>query len=362
MTAEQFPYYRNWRGLIRPKKLEVDSDTHTDIYGKFTCEPLEKGYGITLGNALRRVLLSSLQGAAIVSLKTEGVLHEFGTIPGVIEDLTDIILNLKGVRLKLFKDEEKLLKLEKQGSGELRAGDLIAPQGDVEILNPEHHIATLTEDAEVRMDLLVKWGKGYVSAEGNKDPDQPIGTIAIDALFSPIRKVNFAVTQARVGQRTDYDKLTIEVLTDGAITPEDAIAYAAKILKEQFTVFINFDENEEPVEEKRTPDFGSKLEYLDQKIDELEFSVRSANCLKNADIHYIGELVQKTEQEMLKTKNFGRKSLQEIQKVLDAMGLQLGMNLEGWSPPKEKETPDAKDSAEKEAKEEAKKENEGDQS
>ena len=212
------------------------------------------------------------------------------------------------------------------------------------------------------MDLLVKWGKGYVSAEGNKDPDQPIGTIAIDALFSPIRKVNFAVTQARVGQRTDYDKLTIEVLTDGAVTPEDAIAYAAKILKEQFTIFINFNEDEEPVEEKHLPDFGSKLGYLDRKIDELEFSVRSANCLKNANIHYIGELVQKTEQEMLKTKNFGRKSLQEIQKNLDAMGLQLGMNLEGWSPPKEKETDTEEDSAKEEATEEAKKENEGDQS
>ncbi len=362
MSAEQIPYYRNWRGLIRPKRLEVDSDTHTGLYGKFTCEPLEKGYGVTLGNALRRVLLSSLQGAAIVSVKIDGVLHEFGTMPGVIEDVTDIILNLKGVRLKLFNDEEKLLKLKKQGSGELRAGDLIAPQGGVEILNPEHHIATLTEDAEVRMDLLVKWGKGYVSAERNKDPDQPIGTIAIDALFSPIRKVNFAVTQARVGQRTDYDKLTIEVLTDGAVTPEDAIAYAAKILKEQFTIFINFNEDEEPVEEKHLPDFGSKLGYLDRKIDELEFSVRSANCLKNANIHYIGELVQKTEQEMLKTKNFGRKSLQEIQKNLDAMGLQLGMNLEGWSPPKEKETDTEEDSAKEEATEEAKKENEGDQS
>ncbi len=338
MTAEQFPYYRNWQALIRPKRLEVDSDTHTGMYGKFTCEPLEKGYGITLGNALRRVLLSSLQGAAIVSVRIDGVLHEFGTIPGVIEDVTDIILNLKGVRLKLFKYEEKLLRVERSGAGELRAGDLIASQGDIEILNPDHHIATLTEDAEVRMELLVKWGKGYVPAEGNKDPDQPIGTIAIDALFSPIRKVNFAVTQARVGQRTDYDKLTIEVLTDGAITPEDAIAYAAKILKEQFTVFINFDESEEPVEEKHAPDFGSELEYLNQRIDELEFSVRSANCLKNANIHYIGELVQKTEQEMLKTKNFGRKSLMEIQKHLDAMGLHLGMKLEGWSPPKEEET------------------------
>jgi DNA-directed RNA polymerase subunit alpha len=333
MTAEQTPYYRNWRELIRPKRLEVNSGTRTSSYGKFSCEPLERGYGITLGNALRRVLLSSLQGAAIVSVKIEGVLHELGTIPGVIEDVTDIILNLKGVHPKIFKEEEKILVLEKQGPGEVRAEDLIAPQGGVEILNPDHHIATLTEDGELRMEMMVKWGKGYVSAESNKDPDQPIGTVAIDALFSPVHKVNFVVTKARVGQMTDYDKLTIEVLTDGTILPEDAIAYAAKILKDQFTVFINFDEKEKSEEEKLSSNFEGKLEYLNREIDELEFSVRSANCLKNADIHYIGELVQKTEQEMLKTKNFGRKSLQEIQESLVGMGLHLGMKLQGWSPP-----------------------------
>jgi len=333
MTAEQTPYYRNWRELIRPKRLEVNSGTRTSSYGKFSCEPLERGYGITLGNALRRVLLSSLQGAAIVSVKIEGVLHELGTIPGVIEDVTDIILNLKGVHPKIFKEEEKILVLEKQGPGEVCAEDLIAPQGGVEILNPDHHIATLTEDGELRMEMMVKWGKGYVSAESNKDPDQPIGTVAIDALFSPVHKVNFVVTKARVGQMTDYDKLTIEVLTDGTILPEDAIAYAAKILKDQFTVFINFDEKEKSEEEKLSSNFEGKLEYLNREIDELEFSVRSANCLKNADIHYIGELVQKTEQEMLKTKNFGRKSLQEIQESLVGMGLHLGMKLQGWSPP-----------------------------
>ena len=258
MTAEQTPYYRNWRELIYPKRLEVNSATHTNSYGKFSCEPLERGYGITLGNALRRVLLSSLQGAAIVSVKIDGVLHELGTIPGVIEDVTNIILNLKGIHPKIFGEEEKTLILEKQGPGEVRGEDLIAPQGGVEILNPDHHIATLTEDGELRMEMMVKWGKGYVSAESNKDPEQPIGTIAIDALFSPIQKVNFVVTKARVGQMTD---------------------------------------------------------------------------LKNANIHYIGELVQKSEQEMLKTKNFGRKSLQEIQESLDAMGLHLGMKLQGWSPP-----------------------------
>ncbi|NOR05557.1 MAG: DNA-directed RNA polymerase subunit alpha [Deltaproteobacteria bacterium] len=333
MTAEQTPYYRNWRELIRPKRLEVNSATHTSFYGKFSCEPLERGYGTTLGNSLRRVLLSSLQGAAIVSVKIEGVLHELGTIPGVIEDVTDIILNLKGVRLKIFKDEEKILILEKQRPGEVRAEDLIAPHGGVEVLNPDHHIATLTEDGELRMEMMAKWGKGYVSAESNKDPDHPIGTIAIDALFSPVQKVNFVVTKARVGQMTDYDKLTMEVLTDGTVLPEDAIAYAAKILKDQFTVFINFDEKEESEEEKLSSDFEGKLEYLNRKIDELEFSVRSANCLKNANIYYIGELVQKSEQEMLKTKNFGRKSLQEIQGNLDGMGLQLGMKLQGWNPP-----------------------------
>ncbi len=334
MTAEQTPYYRNWRELIRPKRLEVNSATRTSFYGKFSCEPLERGYGTTLGNALRRVLLSSLQGAAIVSIKIEGVLHELGTIPGVIEDVTDIILNLKGVRLKIFKDEEKILILEKQGPGEVGAKDLIAPHGGVEVLNPDHHIATLTEDGELRMEMMAKWGKGYVSGESNKDPDQPIGTVAIDALFSPVQKVNFVVTKARVGQMTDYDKLTMEVLTDGTVLPEDAMAYAAKILKDQFAVFINFDEKEGAEEEKLSSDFEGKIEYLNRKIDELEFSVRSANCLKNADIYYIGELVQKTEQEMLKTKNFGRKSLQEIQENLNSMGLHLGMKLQGWSQPK----------------------------
>lgn len=344
MTAEQTLYYRNWQELIRPKKLEVNSATHTSSYGKFSCEPLERGYGITLGNSLRRVLLSSLQGTAIVSVKIDGVLHELATIPGVIEDVTDIILNLKGVRLKIFKDEEKILILEKQGPGEVRAKDLIAPHGGVEVLNPDHHIATLTEDGELRMEMMAKWGKGYVSAESNKDPDQPIGTIAIDALFSPVQKVNFVVTKARVGQMTDYDKLTMEILTDGTVLPEDAMAYAAKILKDQFTVFINFDEKEESEEEKLSSDFEGKLEYLNRKIDELEFSVRSANCLKSVNIRYIGELVQKSEQEMLRTKNFGRKSLQEIQENLDSMGLHLGMELEGWTPP---EKTDARENTEK---------------
>ncbi|HID97941.1 MAG TPA: DNA-directed RNA polymerase subunit alpha [Thermodesulfobacteriaceae bacterium] len=338
MSAEQTPFYRNWRELIRPNKLEVDPDTYTSFYGKFTCEPLERGFGITLGNALRRILLSSLQGAAIVSVKMEGVLHELASIPGVIEDVTDIILNLKGVRLQLFKDEDQLLTIEKKGAGEILAGDLVAPRGGVEILNPDHHIATLTEDGELNMEMVAKWGKGYAPAEMNKEPDQVIGTIPIDALFSPIEKVNYRVTQARVGQMTDYDKLSLEVTTDGTVTPEQAVAYAAKILKEQFAVFINFDEKEEPQEQPVEPDFDGKLEFLNRRIDELEFSVRSANCLKNANINYIGELVQKTEQEMLKTKNFGRKSLEEILRILDTMGLELGMTLEGWNPPENEES------------------------
>ncbi len=335
MSTEQTPFYRNWRELIVPKRLEIDSETRTESYGKFTCEPLERGYGTTLGNALRRILLSSLQGAAIVSVKIEGVLHELATIPGVLEDVTEIILNLKGVRPKLFQDGEKWLRVEKKGPCYISAKDLVAPEGGVEILNPDHHIATLTEDGELNMEMKVKWGKGYVAAEENAklDPDAPIGTIAIDALYSPIKKVNFVVSQARVGQRTDYDKLTLEVWTDGSVAPEDAVAYSAKILKEQLAVFINFDEEEEPEEEPPAPELGGKLEDLNRRIDELEFSVRSANCLKNANIHYIGELVQKTEQEMLKTKNFGRKSLEEILKILDGMGLKLGMKLEGWSPP-----------------------------
>ncbi len=333
MTNEKIPFYRNWRELIKPNRLDINSETHSRSYGKFTCEPLERGYGITLGNSLRRVLLSSLQGAAIVQVKIEGVLHELSTIPGVLEDVTDIILNLKGVRLRLLDGEDRMVRVEKKGPGTVSAADIISPSGGIEILNPEHHIATLSDDGQLTMEMQVKWGKGYVPAERNEDPDQPIGTMAIDALFSPVEKVNYVVTQARVGQMTDYDKLTMEIWTDGSVTPEDALAYAAKILKDQLTVFINFDEAQEPEEEKATKGLEGISDHLNRRIDELEFSVRSANCLKNANIHYIGELVQKTEQEMLKTKNFGRKSLKEIKTILEQMGLQLGMELEGWKSP-----------------------------
>ena len=320
---------KNWRELIRPKRLEIETGEDPSRYAKFVCEPLERGFGTTLGNALRRVLLSSLRGAAITAVKIDGVLHEFTSAPGVVEDVTDIILNLKQVRLRLEGDGPKQLILEKEGEGVVTAGDI---QGDssVTILNKDLPICTLAKDGRVRMELTVDEGKGYVPADWDASNTETIGVIPIDAIFTPVRKVSYNVTQARVGQRTDYDKLTMEIWTDGSVTPEDALALAAKILKEQLTVFINFEEYEEPVEEaeeEKEPEFN---ENLFRSVDELELSVRSANCLKNADIRYIGELVQKTEAEMLKTKNFGRKSLNEIKEILAEMGLSLGMQLENF--------------------------------
>jgi DNA-directed RNA polymerase subunit alpha len=324
---------RNWRELIRPSRIEVDEDSHSDSYAKFSCEPLERGFGHTIGNALRRILISSLQGAAITSVRIDGVLHEFSTIPGVLEDVSDIILNLKGVRLRYLGHGPTILKISSSGEGTVKAGDIQTPP-DVEVLNPEHHIATLGPDGAIEAELTVQTGKGYVTADRNKNPDDPIGVIALDAAFSPIVKVNYVVTQARVGQITDYDKLTLEVHTNGAVRPEDAVAYSAKILKEQLTIFINFPEEPEPVEEK-TEEEPQLNENLFRTVDELELSVRSANCLKNADIKYIGELVQKSEGEMLKTKNFGRKSLNEIKEMLTEMGLSLGMKLDGFPPREE---------------------------
>ena len=318
---------KNWRELIKPRRLEVDQDSYTDTYGKFECEPLERGFGTTIGNALRRILLSSIQGAAIVSVKFGGVLHEFSTIPGVLEDVTDIILNLKEVNLKLIDQDEAVVRLHKEGGGVATAGE-IETNGHVKILNPEQHIATVTKEGELDMELLVQMGKGYVPAERNKTSDQPIGVIPIDAVFSSIEKVNFRVTNARVGQITDYDKLTLEIWTDGSVFPEDAIAYAAKILKEQMNPFINFEEEPEPEEEEGEEEVESLNENLFRPVSELELSVRSANCLQNANITYIGELVQKSEPEMLKTKNFGRKSLNEIKEILEDMGLSLGMKID----------------------------------
>ncbi|MBW2102796.1 MAG: DNA-directed RNA polymerase subunit alpha [Deltaproteobacteria bacterium] len=327
---------KNWRELIRPKRIEIQEDTYSDFYGKFTCEPLERGFGITIGNSLRRILLSSLQGAAIVSVKFDGVLHEFTTIPGVVEDVTDIILNLKEIRLKLVNAEEAVMRLSHKGEGVVRAGDIEAGE-HVVILNPDQHIATLNKEADLVMEMAVRSGKGYVPAERIKTKDMPIGVIPMDAIFSPIKKVNYVVTNARVGQITDYDKLTLEVWTDGSVTPEDAVAFAAKILKEQMTPFINFEEEPEPLDEEEGEEGEILNENLFRPVSELELSVRSANCLKNANITLIGELVQKTEAEMLKTKNFGRKSLNEIKAILDEMGLSLGMQLDHFPPARKPE-------------------------
>lgn len=326
--------HMNWRGMIRPDRLHSES---TASYGKFVCEPLERGFGITCGNALRRIILSSLYGAAITSVKFEGVMHEFSVVPGVLEDVSEIILNLKQVRLKVFDPEPKTVTIVAKGEGAVTAGDIVSGDGRVTVLNPEQHIATLTSDAELNMTMAVKVGKGYSLAENNKDEEAPVGTIAIDAVFSPIKRVNYVVGNARVGQRTDYDKLTLEVWTDGSVQPEDALAYAAKILKDQMTTFINFDEEAEP-DRERGSDRGMEPQFnenLYRSVEELELSVRSANCLKNANILKIFQLVQKTENEMLKTKNFGRKSLNEIKEVLSEMGLSLGMKLDGFMPPEE---------------------------
>ena len=318
----------NWRELITPKRLEVDEKSLTPTYGKFFGEPFERGYGITVGNALRRVLLSSLQGAAIVALRVKGVLHEFSTIPGVTEDVTDIVLNLKEVRVKLHDGTvEETARIQTRGEREVTAADVQAGPR-VEVLNPHQHLAMLAKDAELDMELVIRLGRGYVPAERNKREEDPAGTIPIDAIFSPILKVNFTVTNARVGQRTDYDRLTLEVHTDGSVRPEDAVGHAARILQQQLAIFVNFEEepsarSEEHVEVPHN-------ENLYRPVDDLELSVRSANCLQNADIKYIGELVQKTEQEMLKTKNFGRKSLNEIKEFLQEMGLSLGMKLENF--------------------------------
>ena len=325
---------RNWRELIRPRRLEMEEGESTGTYGRFWCEPLERGFGLTLGNALRRVLLSALQGAAITNVRINGVLHEFSTIPGVEEDVSDIVLNLKEVRLRMHAGGPKVLRLHKKGAGFITAGDFATEDSSIEILNPDHRVATLAPEADIEIEVTVDLGKGYVLAEKNKTEEMPIGTIPIDSIFSPIRRVNYTVTPARVGRETDFDRLNLEVWTDGAVLPADAVAYAAKILKDQLTIFINFEEPEElaaPAIEEPT----ALNPNLFKSVDELELSVRSANCLQNANIRYIGELVQRSEAEMLKTKNFGRKSLNEIKEILDSMGLSLGMTLESFPPRKE---------------------------
>jgi DNA-directed RNA polymerase subunit alpha len=320
---------RNWRDLIRPKAIQLDPETSTEHYGRFVCEPLERGFGTTIGNSLRRVLLASLQGAAITAVRIDGALHEFTTIPDVVEDVTDIILNLKEVVFRAESPRTYTVRLEKEGPGLVTAGDIKLVDG-LTVLNKDHVVASLDKKGPLSMELTVGVGRGYVPAERNKTPTMPIGSVPIDSLFSPIRKVNYTVQNARVGQQTDYDKLILEVFTNGAVKPADAVAFAAKILKEQLSIWINFEETDETSYAAGGGDDAPMNENLFRSVDELELSVRSANCLQNANIQLIGELVQRTEQDMLKTKNFGRKSLKEIKEILGTMGLSLGMKLENW--------------------------------
>ena len=319
--------HKHWSELIKPETVEVDEKSLTATYGKFVGEPFERGFGQTIGNSLRRILLSSLRGAAITSVQLDDALHEFSTIQGATEDVTDIILNLKEVRLKLHDSEREVIRIEAAGPREVLAKDIVTgPQ--VEILNPEHHIASLSKEGRLNATMVARMGQGYVPAERNREEEQPVDTIFMDAVFSPIRKVNFTVTNARVGQRTDYDRLVLEVWTDGSETPDDALAYAARILQDQVSIFINFREGPQPAESDSDGEGALLNENLFRAVEDLEFSVRAQNCLQNANLKYIGELVQKTEQEMLKTKNFGRKSLNEIKELLGELGLELGMKLD----------------------------------
>jgi DNA-directed RNA polymerase subunit alpha len=321
---------KNWEGLIKPGKLQVMPGRDASRVATVVAEPLERGFGMTLGNALRRILLSSLQGGAVRTLQIDGVLHEFSSITGVREDVTNIILNVKEMALRVHSDGPKRMVLKKEGPGPARAGD-IETSSDVDILDPEHIICTLDQGASVRMEFTADLGKGYVAADRNRPEDAPIGLIPIDSLYSPVKKVSYRVENTREGQILDYDKLTMTIETDGSVKPEDALALAARILQDQLAVFINFEEPKKAVEEKRHPELSFNAALL-KKVDELELSVRSANCLKNDNITYIGDLIQKTEAEMLRTPNFGRKSLNEIKEVLATMGLHLGMEVPNWPP------------------------------
>jgi DNA-directed RNA polymerase subunit alpha len=321
---------KNWQALIKPKQLSVEPGDDPKRVAVVVAEPLERGFGLTLGNALRRILLSSLQGAAVTSVQIEGVLHEFSSLPGVLEDITDIVLNIKGIGLRMHGDGPKRMRLRSNGPGEVRAGQ-IETGHDIEIMNPDHLICTLDSGAKLTMELTVETGKGYVAATQNRPEDAPIGLIPVDALFSPVRKISYKVDNSRVGQVTDYDKLSMRIETNGAVTPEDSVALAARILQDQLQLFINFEEPRAPSEEERPSELPFNKNLL-RKVDELELSVRSANCLKNDNIVYIGDLVQKTEAEMLRTPNFGRKSLNEIKEVLAQMGLHLGMEITNWPP------------------------------
>ncbi len=322
--------YRNWRELIRPREVKIDTRSKTEKYAKFTCEPLQRGYGITLGNALRRILIGSIMGSAVTKVQIKGAVHEFTSLPDVKEDVTDIILNLKNLRVKLHGDESKTISIDVKGPASVTGADIECGES-VDVLNPDLEIATVGEGGHLKMTLTVENGRGYVSADENKKETDAIDMIAIDSAFNPIQRINYAITNARVGQRTDFQKLVLEVWTDGSVRPEDSVAYAAKILKEQLTIFINFDESLEPEIEdtEKEPVFN---ENLLKSVEELELSVRSYNCLQNAGIKYVGDLVQKSEIEMLRTKNFGRKSLREIKNLLKEHDLELGMDLESWPP------------------------------
>ncbi len=321
---------RNWKDMITPNGVEAVK--LTENYGKFLAKPLEKGFGVTLGNSIRRVLLSSINGAAFVAVRFDGVKHEFSVIPGVKEDVTDIILNIKQVNLRYLGEADATITLKASGAGVVTAGQ-IETGGDVEILNPDQVICTLNEEGKIDLEMIVRHGKGYVAAEDNQVESLPVDFIPVDSIFAPIRRVAYQVSNARVGQDTDYDKLSLEIWTNGAVRPDDAMAYAAKILKEQLSSFINFDETDEVVEQEVSQDETPvPNEHLFKTVDALELSVRAANCLENANIKYIGELVTRTEAEMLKTKNFGRKSLNEIKDILMEMGLSLGMKIEGFDP------------------------------
>ncbi|HEY8596030.1 MAG TPA: DNA-directed RNA polymerase subunit alpha [Devosiaceae bacterium] len=321
---------KNWQELIKPTKLDIVAGGDPSRVASIVAEPLERGYGLTLGNALRRVLLSSLQGAAVTAMQIDGVLHEFSSVPGVREDITDLVLNVKEIAVKMGSEEPKRLTLHKEGPGAVKAGD-IKVSGDIEILNPDLVLCHLDEGAEINIEFTVSTGKGYVPADRNRPDDAPIGYIPVDALFSPVKRVSYKVEATRAGESLDKDKLTLQVETNGAVAPEDAVAYAARILQDQLSVFVTF---EEPSKEKTTesvPELAFNPALL-KKVDELELSVRSANCLKNDNIVYIGDLIQKTEAEMLRTPNFGRKSLNEIKEVLAQMGLHLGMDVPNWPP------------------------------
>jgi DNA-directed RNA polymerase subunit alpha len=324
-----------WKGFQKPKRLEVDRESQTDTYGRFYAQPFERGFATTVGNALRRVLLSSIEGAAITAIRVEGVLHEFSPIPGAMEDTTDLILNLKRVPLKMHVEHQKTLLLKTSEPGEVRAKH-ITPDADIDILDPEAYVGTLGQGSTLSVEMRVKQGRGYVSADKNFDEDLSIGWIPLDSVHSPIKKVNYFVENARVGQATDYEKLTLEVWTNGAVSPRDAVGLAAKLLRDHLSIFVNIEDDEASDEapvEISDQDRELYVDKLNKSVDELELSVRSYNCLKNANIRTIGELVQKTESEMLKTKNFGRKSLNEIKEILAGMGLSLGMKLDNWPQP-----------------------------